>query len=174
MNNTNYNTSHFQSEMSNLSPEHDHSDKSIRKNLVKDIAKDLVNSKMKNGGRVPHGEFNKQLEILKGVCPSITRNMINRSMHIHWTSLKSLMDEDECAVVSNEDNDTNANFSRDRGGRPVGTTIVCKHENELRRVKVYNDISINFAFEKRALPYGKRLPRGRLNEIIEGGTSSIV
>ena len=23
----------------------------------------------------------------------------------------------------------NANFSKDRGGRPVGTTIVCKHGN---------------------------------------------
>ena len=94
--------------------------------------------------------------------------MINRAMQLHWTSL---MDEDECAVVSNEDNDTNANFSRDRGGRPVGTTIVCKHENELRRVKVYNDITMKFAVEKRALPYGKRLPRGRLNGIIEDVTS---
>ena len=129
MDNTNYNTSQFQSEMSNLSPEHDDSDKIIRENLVKDIAKDLVNSKMSNGGRVPHGAFNKQFERVKDICPTITRNMINRAMHVHWTSLKSLMDEDECAVVSNEDNDTNTNFSRDRGGRPVGTTIVCKYEN---------------------------------------------
>ena len=76
-------------------------------------------------------------------------------MHVHWTSLNSLMDEDECTVVSNEDNDTNANFSRDRGGRPVGTTIVCKHENELRRVKVHNYITMKYVVEKRALPYGK-------------------
>ena len=103
----------------------------------------LVNSKISNGGRVPHGEFNKQLEHVKDICPTITRNMINRAMRIHWTSLKSVMDEDECVVVSNEDNDTSAKFSRDRGGRPVGTTIVCKHENELRRVKVYNDITMN-------------------------------
>ena len=143
MDNSNYNTSQFQSEMSNLSPEHYDSDKSIRKNLVKAVATDFVNSKMKDGGRVPHGEFNKQLENIKVVCPSITRNMINRAMQLHCTSL---MDEDECAVVSNKDNDTNTNFSRDRGGRPVGTTIVCKHENELRRVKVYNDISIKFAW----------------------------
>ena len=95
---------------------------------------------MSNGGRVPHGEFNKQLERVKDICPTITRNIINRAMHIHWTSLKCLMDEDECVVVSNEDNDTNANFSRDRGGRPVGTTIICKHENKLRRVKVHKYI----------------------------------
>ena len=69
MDNTNYNTSQFQSEMSDLSPEYDDSDKSIRKNLVKDIAKDLVNSKMSNGGRVHHGEFNKQLERVKDICP---------------------------------------------------------------------------------------------------------
>ena len=50
MDNTNYNTSQFQSEVYNLSPEHDDSDKSIRNNLVKDIAKYLVNSKMNNGG----------------------------------------------------------------------------------------------------------------------------
>ena len=112
--------------MSDHSHECDNLDKLIRKNIVKDIAIDIVNSKMKNGGRVPHGEFNKQHESVKNVCPSITRNMINRAMQLHWTSL---MDEDECAVVSNEDNDTNSNFSRDRGGRPVGTTIVCKHGN---------------------------------------------
>ena len=51
--------------MSIFSPEDDDSDKSIRKNLVKAIATDLVNSKMKNGGRVPHGEFNKQHESVK-------------------------------------------------------------------------------------------------------------
>ena len=50
MDNTNYNTSQFQSEMSIFSPEDNDSDKSIRKNLVKAIATDLVNSKMKNGG----------------------------------------------------------------------------------------------------------------------------
>ena len=124
MDNTNYNTSQFQSEMSNLSPEHDDSDKSIRKNLVQDVARLLVNSKMSNGGRVHNGEFNKQLEHVKDTCPTITRNMINKTMRVHWTSLKMLMDEDEYAVVSNEDNNTNANFSTDRGGRPVGTTIV--------------------------------------------------
>ena len=37
------NTSQFQSEISNISPEHDNLDKLIRKNLIKDIATDLVN-----------------------------------------------------------------------------------------------------------------------------------
>ena len=146
MDNINYNTSQFQSEMSIFSPEDDDSDKIIRKNLVKDIATDLVNSKMKNGGRVPHGELNKQLERVKVLYPSITRNMINRDMQLHWTSL---MNEDERSIVSNEDNDTNTNFSRDRGGRPVGTTIVCKHENELRRLKVHNDVTMKYTVEKR-------------------------
>ena len=84
------NPSQFQSEMSDLSPEHDDLDKSIRKNLVKDVARLLVNSKMSNGGRVPHGESNKQLERVKDICPTLTRNMINRVMYVHWTSLKSL------------------------------------------------------------------------------------
>ena len=157
--------------MSNLSPEHDDSDKSIRKILVKDIVKDLVNSKMSNGRKVTNGEFNKQLERIKDICPTITRNMINRAMNAHWTSLKSLMDEDECAVVSNKDNDTNTNLGRDRGGRLIGTTIVYKHESELRRVKVHNDVNSKYAVEKRLLSYGKMLPRGRLNEIIEDFTS---
>ena len=134
--------------MSNLSPEHDDLDKSIRKNLVKDIAILLVNSKTSNGGRVPHGEFNKQLKRVKDICSTITRRMVNRAMHVHWTSLKRLMDEDECVVVSNEDNDTNANLSRDRSGRPIGTTIVCKHENELRRVEVHNDTTMKHAVEE--------------------------
>ena len=78
-------------------------------------------------------------------------------MHVHWTSLKSMIDEDEWPVVSNEDNDTNTNFSRHRGGCPVGTTIACKYENDLCRVKVHNDNTMKCAVEKRLLPYGKRL-----------------
>ena len=161
------NNSQFQSEMSDLSPEYDDSDKVIRKSLVKDIAIYLFNSKMKNGGRTPHGELNKHLDRVKDVCPTITRNMINKDMQLNWTSL---MYEDECVVVSNEDNDTNDDFSKDRGGRPVGSTVVFKHENELRRVKVHNDISIKYTVEKRSLPRGTRLPRGCLNEITEGVT----
>ena len=94
--------------------------------------------------------------------------MINRVVWLYWSSL---MYEDEWAVVSNEDNYTNDNFSRDRGVHPVGTTIVTKQENELRRVKVHNDISMKYAVEKRSLYYGKRLTKGRLIEIIEGVTS---
>ena len=41
------NTTQFQSEMSNHSPKCDNSDKLIRKNLVKDIDIDIVNSKIK-------------------------------------------------------------------------------------------------------------------------------
>ena len=84
-------------------------------------------------------------------------------MQLHFSSL---MYKDECVVVSNEDNDMNDNFSRDRGGRPVVTTTVSKYENELRRVKVHNDISIKYTVEKRSLPYSKRSLRGRLKEII--------
>ena len=49
--------------------------------------------------------------------------------------------------------------------------VVSKHVNKLRRVKVYNEINIKYVVEKRSLPYGKRLPRDRLNQIIEGVTS---
>ena len=102
---------------------------------------------MKNEGRVPRGDFSKHLDRVKDTCPTITRIMINRDVMLNWTSL---MYEDECTVVSNEDNDTNDNFSIDRIGRPVGNTIVSKHENELRRVKVHNDISITYVVEKRS------------------------
>ena len=66
-------------------------------------------------------------------------------MEIHRSSS---MYEDECTVVSNEDNDTNDKFSRDRCGHPVGTAIVSKQENELRRVKVHNNISINIQYRR--------------------------
>ena len=160
--------SQFQSALFDLSPEHDNSDKLILKNLIKDVAIDLVNSIMENGERIPHGEFNKQLERVNDLCPTIIRNIINKVVRLHWTSL---MYEGECAIVSNEDNDTIDKFSRDRCDRPVGTTIVSKHENELRRVKVHNDISMKYSVEKRSLSYSKRLPKGRLNEITEEFTS---
>ena len=77
------------------------------------------------------------------------------------------MDKDECVVVSNENNDTNDNLSRNKGSRPIRTTTVCKHKNELRRIKVHNNIIMKYVVQKISLPYGKRLRRGRLNEIIE-------
>ena len=80
-------TSQFQSEMSNLSPEHDNLDKITRNNLVKDITIYIVNSKMKNRGRVPHGEFNKHLDRVNDIYPTITRIMINRVVQLHWASL---------------------------------------------------------------------------------------
>ena len=60
-------------------------------------------------------------------------------MRLHWTSL---MYEDDCVVVYNEDSDTNNNFSKNKGGRPIGSTIVFKHEIEPYRVKIHNGISI--------------------------------
>ena len=57
------------------------------------------------------------------------------------------MDEDECAIVSKEDNYTNSNFSRDRGGCPVGITIAHKLENKLRRVKFHNGITMKYVVE---------------------------
>ena len=82
-------TSQFQSEMSNLSPEHDNLDKITRKNLGKDITIDIVNSKMKNRGRVPHGEFNKHLDRVNDIYiyPTITRIIFNRVVQLHWASL---------------------------------------------------------------------------------------
>ena len=58
--------------MSNHSAEYDNSDKIIRKNLVKDIAIDIVNSKMKNRGKVPPSEFNTHLDRVKSIRPTIT------------------------------------------------------------------------------------------------------
>ena len=69
--------------MSDHSHECDNLDKLIRKNIVKDIAIDIVNSKMKNGGRVPHGEFNKYLERVNDICPNIARSMTNRNVRLH-------------------------------------------------------------------------------------------
>ena len=103
------NTSQIQSDMSNLSPKHDNLDKIIRKNLVNGITIDLVNLKTKNGSRVHHGEFNKHLNRLKYICPTINRNMVNKAMQLYRSSL---MYEDKCTVVSNENNDVNDNSSR--------------------------------------------------------------
>ena len=158
-------TSQFQSEMSDLSPEHDNWDKLICKNLIKDFATDWGNSKMKNVGWNLHSEFIKQLERVNDTCHTLTWIIINRTVRLHLTSL---MYEDECVVVSNDDNGMNDNFSRDRDDRPVGTTIVPKHENELCRVKNHNDISMKYTVEKRSLSYGKRLTKVHLYDIIDG------
>ena len=74
------------------------------------------------------------------------------------------MNEEECVIVSNKDNYTNGNFSRDRGENLFWTTIVFKYENNLRCIKVHNDISVKYTVEKKPLSYGKRLPRGSLKK----------
>ena len=45
----------FQSEMSDITPELNNIDTSIRANLVKDITTQLVEFKIQNGIREPHG-----------------------------------------------------------------------------------------------------------------------
>ena len=67
----------FQREMSYVTPGLNKIDKSIRVNSVKNIATQLVEFTIKNGGRVPHGEVNKHLNDEK--C-SIFRNIINRAI----------------------------------------------------------------------------------------------
>lgn len=48
--------------MFDITPELNNIDKSVSANLVKDITTQLIKSKLKNGGRVPHGEVNKHLD----------------------------------------------------------------------------------------------------------------
>ena len=50
----------FQNEMSNVTPELNNTDKSIRANIVKNIAIQLIESKIKNKGIMPHGVVKKQ------------------------------------------------------------------------------------------------------------------
>ena len=61
----------FQSEMSDVTSELKNVDKCIRANLVNDTVIELVEYKIKNGGRVPRGEVNKHLDDVKRVCPTI-------------------------------------------------------------------------------------------------------
>ena len=97
--------------------------------------------------------------------------MINRVMQLQWSSL--LKEEDECHLVSNENEHESESDddSRQKGGRSVGSSIASKYETELRRVKVHNNISIKYALKNSSLPCVKRLPSGRLEEIIGDVTS---
>ena len=135
--------------MSDITPELNNIDRSIRTDLVKNITTQLIECKMKNIGRLLHGEVNKHLDDTQLVCPAISRIVINRAMQLHWSSLYS--EDDECNLVSNENQNENESESyddsRQKGGRPVGCSIASEYETELRRIKVYNNISMKYAFE---------------------------
>ena len=135
----------FQSDMIIVAPNLNKMDKVIRVNLVNNIDIQLVNSKINYGGRIPHGELNKHLDDAKRVCPTISRNMNDRDVHLHWSSL--IIEDIECGSISNENNCENSDYSRWKGGRLVGSSIVSKYEPNLRRVKVHTDVSIIFALE---------------------------
>ena len=87
---------------------------------------------MKNRGRVPYGKFNKHLHRVKDLCNTITRKMINKTMQLHQSSC---MYENNCFIVSNEDNDTNDNFSGDRG------TV-------LSELRLYQNMKISYVVSK--------------------------
>ena len=70
----------FQREMPDNTPKLNNIDKYIHANLVKDITTQLVESKMRNEGIVPHGQVEKHLDDMTRICPTISRNMINRVM----------------------------------------------------------------------------------------------
>ena len=82
-----------------------------------------------------------------------------------------MSEDDECHLVSNKKFNENYDYSGQKDGCLVRSSIVSKHKTEVRRVKVHNDISIKYALEKRSITCGKRLPRCRLGEIIHDITS---
>ena len=101
---------------------------------------------------MPHGEVNKHLDDTKRICPTISRNIFNRAIRLHWSSLFS--EDDDYRLVSNKNENESESYddSRQKGGRPVGSSIVTKHETELRSVKLHNNISIRYALEKSSPP----------------------
>ena len=147
----------FQSEIYNVTPERNNINKSIRVNLVKDIVTQLIESKIKNDGRVSHGEVHKHLDDAKRICSIISRYMINRAMQLHWSTLFS--EDDEYRLVSNENESENENErcdnSRQKGGRVIEISIVYKYESELCRVKLHNNVSMKYILEKKFLPCGE-------------------
>ena len=82
-----------------------------------------------------------------------------------------MSEDDECNLVSNEKFNENYDYSGQKDGCLVVSSIVSKHETKVRRAKVHNDISIKYALVKWSITYGKRLPRCRLREIIHDITS---
>ena len=140
----------FQSEMSDVTPKLNNIDKYVRAILVKDIATQLIESKIENDGRAPHGEVDEHPDDAKCVCSSISCNVINRAMQLHWSSFFS--EKDKCHLVSNENENENENEyesesydnSVQKGECPVGNSIVSKYEIEIRHVKVYSNISMKY------------------------------
>ena len=95
----------FQSEMSNVTPELHNVEKWRRANLVKDIATQLVEFKIKIGGRVHHGELNKRLDKMSDVAPKLNKmdkyiraNLV-KDIAIQLVESKMKIEED-CIMVN--------------------------------------------------------------------------
>ena len=156
---------------------------SIRKTILNDICNTIHNEKIKQQStRVPHGLFKKLLAGANSVCPSITLNTI---MNAYRKSVKmgNLINENE-SDNQTETADENATAldedapvdlieesrppmqNRQKGGRPAGTTAKRKRVISLATVAAKNEISRIFKDEKQALRKGKRMKRGRLEQIV--------
>ena len=119
--------------------------------------------------RRPHGKLNKHLDYTKHAYNVISCSVINITVLLHWFSL--IVEDDESSLMPNENNSENRYCNRQKIGRPLGSSIVAKHETDLRRVKIHNDISITYYLEKMSLTHEHGLPNIRLEYIIYGITS---
>ena len=57
-----------------------------------------------------HGEVNNNLDDVKGICPTISCNIISRATQIYWSSLYS--EDDKCRLASNENESESYDNSR--------------------------------------------------------------
>ena len=111
-----------------------------------------------------HGEVNNNLDDAKGICPTISCNIISRATQIYWSSL--YCEDDKCRLASNENESESYDNSRQKGERPFRILISSNYKTNLRPVKVHNNTRMKYTLEKRYLPCGKILPTGCLEEII--------
>ena len=151
--------------------------KAAKLSLVSSICSELDRARKTPNDRIPHGMITRLLNDTAKVAPeyTITRHDIRYHLKVRKKTTTSVPSSESAVVPSPFENvvvpspsESVVVQSRANGGRPKGATKVLSEINKSSYVEARNEIVERFAKEKRkAKSEGRRLKRGRLDEIIE-------
>ena len=147
--------------------------KKAKKEILQSICIRIHQESQKNKGKVPYGFISALVFELKDVCNgTLGRDAINYSYRSFLKNCKSVKlgsisptlshMRDEYVGMSYQ---PSGETSREKGGRPKGTTNEAKYQKELAIAAALNEITALYVAEKEQ-NVGKRMKRGRVEEII--------
>ena len=137
--------------------------KDAKKAIIYNLCSQLKEKKKNNDGTIPYGYISKAVEHLNEKSPELKVTRHNLSYHI-----RKMGETDNSAGTETASSLSSASPKKQPGegaGRPKGSTIQNKSNIQISIMAAKNEIATIYASEKKKIKKGKRMKRGRLDEI---------